>query len=209
MSVSSIIILDKANEFFYKKTKKNLLKFTINIPIIKKMFNIDVSSNFHIEKITRNNCCGNGNGNESDKLDKKINWKYSFDISSKKIKNISKEYYKFLFYEKTFDNLNVKNINQFLKKIQEILSQINFNKLTGLFESTILKMSQTKSKSNLTTNLNENKEISEISECCICYDETLNQTLCSHFLCVDCWTRLKKSECPYCRSKKLFIKQIE
>ena len=47
------------------------------------------------------------------------------------------------------------------------------------------------------------------SECFICYEnknkfEKLN---CSHSLCYDCYFKLKKSICPFCR--KEFIKKIE
>ena len=39
-------------------------------------------------------------------------------------------------------------------------------------------------------------------ECCVCLeDKYVFTTPCKHLLCVNCLIKLKKLECPYCRSK--------
>ena len=38
-------------------------------------------------------------------------------------------------------------------------------------------------------------------ECVICYEETNEKTRCNHSLCLNCKTKLKKNECPYCREE--------
>lgn len=53
-------------------------------------------------------------------------------------------------------------------------------------------------------------EYIDCGECCICYDKTFTKTSCNHFLCVECWTKIKNTtECPYCRHKKIKIRLIK
>lgn len=37
------------------------------------------------------------------------------------------------------------------------------------------------------------------NECCVCLDPTINKTLCEHFLCIVCSTKLLVKACPICR----------
>lgn len=38
--------------------------------------------------------------------------------------------------------------------------------------------------------------------CCVCHDDTICQTSCGHFLCLECDNKLKKKRCPICRNKQ-------
>jgi len=43
-------------------------------------------------------------------------------------------------------------------------------------------------------------QLNNIVECGVCYETTLNINIeCGHCLCVDCYLRLYKKECPFCR----------
>jgi hypothetical protein len=43
-------------------------------------------------------------------------------------------------------------------------------------------------------------------ECCICFNEIwLTLTPCKHTICLDCLFKLKKDQCPICRSNILTI----
>ena len=175
MSFTSVIIYNSAKNFFSSKSKNydKINEFKIKIGIIKKVCSFDVNSTIRIHKITNNK------------------WTYFFDISSKKIKINNNEFFKFLIYEKTFEKLTLNNIQLFLKFISEIMEKVNFNKLTGIFES--LNIEQSHLKNSFVT-----------KECCVCYDKTMTQTSCKHFLCLECWSKLKKiSECPYCRCENI------
>ena len=43
-------------------------------------------------------------------------------------------------------------------------------------------------------------EYSDSVDCIVCYDKTYTKTSCSHSLCVECWSNLRKYECPLCRN---------
>ena len=44
------------------------------------------------------------------------------------------------------------------------------------------------------------KNLNHVVECGICYDEKLNINLhCGHCVCTDCYVRLYKKSCPFCR----------
>ena len=103
----------------------------------------------------------------------------------------------------------IKNTNKFIGLIQEILPKLNFNKFTGIFEFDMSKNSKLINFANSETNNILGLDVFSLEhthsdECCICYDKTLIKTSCGHFLCVECWHRMKNiSECPYCRHKKI------
>ena len=59
----------------------------------------------------------------------------------------------------------------------------------------ILKLSLEK-KNILKIEKSENK-LSNI--CCVCFNNTNYQTICKHFLCNDCNSKLTTRTCPYCR----------
>lgn len=207
MNTTTLLIYNKANEFFSSSESKcscgdceNYVEFKLNIPVIKKMFGFNVESYILIEKkLIENN----------------YTHIYKLEIISKKLKINNSDYYKLFSYEKKILNFSVKNTQKFVNLIKEILPKLIFNKLTGLFEFDMM-------KNNKLINFADTKinnfigldtfgcEYSDSGECCVCYDKTLTKTSCNHFLCVECWTKIKNtSECPYCRYKKIKICLIE
>ena len=42
-------------------------------------------------------------------------------------------------------------------------------------------------------------------ECCVCYNETTNKTICHRSLCGECEEKLKGSPCPICRKTLKYI----
>lgn len=41
---------------------------------------------------------------------------------------------------------------------------------------------------------------SVINECCVCYEPTIYNTICKHYLCYTCYDKMKKKECPLCKN---------
>lgn len=204
MNTTTQIIFNKASEFFLSsKSKcscadyKNYVEFKLNIPIIKKMLEFDVKSDILIEKkkISENNYI----------------YIFKLHIISKKLKINNSDYYKLFSYEKKILNLTIKNTHKFVNLIKEILPKLVFSKLTGLFELDIKKNNKlinfTETETNNLIGLDTfGTEYSDCGECCVCYDKTLTKTSCNHFLCVECWTKIKSvNECPYCRHKKIKV----
>lgn len=206
MNSTGITIYNRATCFFSSPESKcscdhctNLVEFKLNIPIIQRVCEFDVQSNIIIEKSVSN-------------TNKFI---CKFEITSKKIKTKKSNYYKFFTFEKTLLKLSVKNTNKFVMDVKEILPKLNFNKLTGLFEldlKTNLKINNFLDvKTNYILGFDTfDTSYADSGDCCVCYEKTLTKTSCSHFLCVECWTKIKNvSECPYCRNKKIKIKSID
>ena len=220
MSSTSQIIFNKANLFFseskYSSTQTdNFIEFSIGIPIIQHICTFDVNAVFLIEKLSQKNL-----------------HTYKFEITSKKLKINKSDYFKFFFYHKTNLKLSIKNINKFINNIKKILPKLYFNKFTGKFElktefinctdklnlQSTLNISDTMTQINQINLININnilgfdifgQEYSNCGECCVCYEKTLIKTSCDHFLCVECWTKIKNiNECPYCRCKKIKVLSI-
>ena len=42
-------------------------------------------------------------------------------------------------------------------------------------------------------------------ECSVCLEKTITRTNCAHYLCLQCWSKLKKNKCPICRSSNIFV----
>jgi hypothetical protein len=209
MSLTSQIIFNKANLFFSESKcsstqSDNFIEFSIGIPIIQQICTFDVNAIFLIEKLSQKNL-----------------HIYKFEIISKKLKINKSDYFKFFFYHKTNLKLSIKNINKFINNIKKILPKLYFNKFTGKFElktefiNCINKLNPQINQINLTNTNNIlgfdifGQEYSNCGECCVCYEKTLIKTSCDHFLCVECWTKIKNiNECPYCRCKKIKVLSI-
>ena len=186
-------------------SSNNYAEYWINIPLIKNICGFNVSAFLSIESVSKNKT-----------------WIYSFVVTSKQIKTTNNNNLKLLICKKKFQYLTQTNIEIFIELIRKIMSQIYFNKSCGLFEIADLTFANT-NKINInaefehkSNNFSSNKinddldmcnKITKFSDCCVCYDKTINQTSCAHFLCLECWTKIKKiSECPYCRTTGIFCK---
>ena len=114
--------------------------------------------------------------------------------------------------------LSLKNIKKFIIQLKDILPRLNFNKITGLFEfefefdmqknKKLITFADSKTNNILELDVidsgsSSDYKYTECGECCVCYDETLTKTSCSHFLCIECWSNIKNMDCPYCRHKKI------
>ena len=200
--MTSRLIYNRANIFFSSSESKCLHgdcnNFTeFDIQIINKVCGFNVCASILIEKLYQTN-----------------EYMYKFKITSKKLKINKTDYYKFFFYEKKNLKLSISNTNKFIRVIKEILPKLNFNKFTGLFEFNIDKnhklINFANSKTNNILGLDVfGSEHIHFGECCVCYDKTLIKTSCEHFLCVECWSNMKKTfECPYCRHTRIKISKI-
>lgn len=94
-------------------------------------------------------------------------------------------------YKKLIENFDFNSVGKFIREIQQILSKLKFNKLTNKFE--IIGPNEFDEKNINLTNY--------FPECVICYDRTINRTMCEHFVCLECWTKIKNNKCPVCRNK--------
>lgn len=198
--MTSQFICASAKEFFSSACSKcscnecdNYVEYKLSIPIVSKVCGFDVESFLIIEKIQNNSNKNCPNENKPN-IDKSTSWKYSFEVLSDKIESMSGDKHKFLLFTKLYGGLSVKNTQLFLKLTNQMLLDVKFNKSSGLFET-----------SNTLAHDIFNDNFIEIGECCVCYDKTSTKTSCSHFVCVECLTNLKKKECPYCRNTSVKI----
>lgn len=207
MNTTSLIIYNQVNNFFslpeskYSCDKCNkYVEITLDIPIIKKVCGFNVYSSICIKKIQ----------------DQYI---FFFKITSTKLKIKKNNYYEFFTLEKNIQKLSVKNINKFVNCIVQILPKLYFNKLTGQFELELEFINESMRKLINYSNIKINNILGldvfcynniDCGDCCVCYDKTLIKTSCSHFLCVDCWSKINNiSMCPYCRKKKIKVSTIK
>ncbi len=220
MDTTSENIYKKAKIFFKSKFKlqsnyldkkcscytssNNYPGYRINIPLIKNICGLNVGAFLSVESVSKNKT-----------------WIYSFVVTSKQIKTTDDNNLKLLVCKKKFQNLTQTNIEIFIGLIQKIMSQIYFNKPYGLFGIDDLTFGKTNKISindefeydmsifslDKIDDLDMCNKITKFSDCCVCYDKTINQTSCAHFLCLECWTKIKKiSECPCCRTTGIFCK---
>lgn len=193
MKETSLKLYNITNRFFNPKKSKYFCHkndFSILIPVIKKICGFYVKTTLNIKKQYNDN-------------KKNEEFVFMFYISSKKVKINKMEYYKFFWLSKKYTELNLNNINNFLHQIKIILNTIKYNRLIGIFESDELKNIE-----NILYLNRINKKNINPCECCICYEKTICTTKCNHYLCLECWSKLKKNDCPYCRSKFIKIKKI-
>lgn len=57
----------------------------------------------------------------------------------------------------------------------------------------------TNNPTNIRRQTNNNND-RELQECCVCTESSfVVRTNCNHYVCLNCLTKLRKIECPYCR----------
>lgn len=44
------------------------------------------------------------------------------------------------------------------------------------------------------------KLFGEFNKCCVCYENTITYTICKHYLCQLCYSKLTEKKCPICRN---------
>jgi hypothetical protein len=130
-----------------------------------------------------------------------------------KLKNVRIDYYddemKTVFNDAVVDNYS-NNINKFtqeqLNKVKLIIDDLTFNKLTGAFElgetdgPSICDLKDQDEFYAKWIKENSNIEITQnVSECSVCFDNTMCKSKCGHFLCYECWSQVKFNDCADCR----------
>ncbi len=90
---------------------------------------------------------------------------------------------------------NVEYIDTLINMIKVIIRNLKFNKYTNEFydDSDIKYINER----------NIFDEFKNDEQCCVCLDKMICQTTtCGHCLCIECWDKLKKNQCPICRTKE-------
>lgn len=95
---------------------------------------------------------------------------------------------------------NSAKINDFLTKLKnEILPNLRVDKVFGKFYLVDKEGKKIINEDNVGIDI-FGLEYSNSNDCVVCYEPTYTQTSCNHYLCVDCWNKLKNNSCPMCRS---------
>jgi len=190
--------MSKSAEFIFKESQKEFAKsahckhhdiYTISLPTINKIDNLDVKCTFAINKIP---------------TDTKNKYFSGFWIESSNINYIGKrcEYNLYKQIEKLY-TYKIESIDNFLQKIKnEILPNLKLDKTFGKLFLTKSDGNKSIQKDNVCEDI-FGFEYSNYDKCTVCYELTYTRTSCFHSLCVDCWNKIKNNTCPLCRSELL------
>lgn len=115
---------------------------------------------------------------------------------------------KIVFNEKIVDNENESHfMEKHIHKMKLMIDDLKYNKLTGRFEleenegPNICALKDEKEFYDNWGKENKNIEITDkLGECSVCFEDTLCKSNCGHFLCYDCWSKIKFNECEDCES---------
>lgn len=95
----------------------------------------------------------------------------------------------------SYDSINITDIIMAMIKVNKIINRLKFNKVSGKFIDRIVK-----NENLFSSYFKTNKNIKfTIDNCCVCLESTKTKTLCGHYICIPCWTKIPKSKCPICR----------
>lgn len=179
-NTSAEFINNMTNTIYSKeKTGKNPI-CSFYVQIINKIQKIPVAMHIDIQKKIING---------------EQNFYASIKITSSKIfYETSLDYVELYTVIHKLQKLSVKAISIFLKKVKSDLEKLKFDKFTGKFILNNHKIQQ----HNIGIDIFGDK-YSNAEECCVCYEKTLTETNCSHRLCIECWSNIKKKKCPICR----------
>ena len=171
---------------FQKNTTQNIAVFSKTKYVFKKIQIIDdISVNVELKSI--------------------VNYKTNFHklylhIFTKKIfnENNSISLYRSENYEAFYSEpeLSLNGMKICIKKIITILPNLRFVKSMGVL---------------VENKYNEpfGEEYLAGIECSVCLEKTITQTNCSHPLCLQCWSKIKKNKCPICRSSNIYVLEDE
>ena len=94
-----------------------------------------------------------------------------------------------------------------LGKVKLMIDDLKFNKLTGRFElgesdgSNICVLKEEQEFYAGWKKENKNIDITDkLGECSVCFEDTLCKSICGHFLCMGCWSKIKFNECEDCEN---------
>ncbi len=158
-----------------------------NIPIIRKISNVQVKTEIYFECIN-------------------LEYYIYLQISTPNITTDSEDNNTYVLFKQDLRKcaqVTRKDIKVSLQKMKKIIPSLKFNKLLGKIDSD-------KTKSFEQICLNEfGSSFIESSDCCVCAEPTITKTNCSHFLCVECWSHIKSNQCPICREDNIYINELD
>lgn len=203
MLSTSGYIFNESKKYFTSNTVKTKndkhikykIQYKIKIPLLNKISSIPVISHIFIKKIKnrrKNKYIAIIQINSSKVcLDKLVN---VYNEENEENEHTQKNVELFR-YEKKLDNYSEEKINEFLLECKIIIENLKFDKLSGQFE--IFNQAYTNPKKIGLDIFDLNYSTCE--DCVVCYEMTYTKTTCSHYLCIECWSNLKKDICPICR----------
>ncbi len=98
--------------------------------------------------------------------------------------------------------LTINDIDCIIKKIIDIIDNLEYNKLTNTLKKKDDFGYQYVDEGDIFKKYNDGNNI-----CCVCNETTeFVTTNCGHTLCIECWDKLKKHICPICRNEELMYK---
>ena len=189
--MSAQFVFKEAQKRFYQTVKySNTDTYSITVPTINKIDEIDVKCNLAIYK---------------EKADTRNKYFIGFIIESKKISQgcpccSNNKYILYSLKEKLFC-FTPKTINKFLLRAKnDILPNMKLDKVFGKF----ILIGKDGKKQIQEENVGEDifgYEYSNCTKCSVCYELTYTHTSCNHPLCVSCWNQIENDVCPICRNK--------
>ena len=174
------LIYDISQSAFSNKEPKDFASCSFNVEVVNRIKNIPVIMEITIEKI---------------KGKKKTDHYGVSKITSSKIFYVDTgEPMELYCHKSKLNKFSPKEINNLLSKLKTDMEKFKFDKLTGKF----IKDAEKITANNIGIDIFGDNYLN-CAECCVCYEKTCTLTDCSHNLCVECWSNVKKKECPLCR----------
>ena len=89
------------------------------------------------------------------------------------------------------------NLEIILRKIYKIREELSYSKIIDCF----LPINEINKCEELHIARDFFTQSKNIDKCCVCYDMNSVKTCCDHFLCRECFNKMKNKCCPMCRSE--------
>ncbi len=191
MTDTATFIFNLANKYFKENVSSCCETYVSELNVIKIVSGLTVNAELRIVKI----CCSDND------------FKYIFNLDSNKIftrdHGLCLENYNVFTYSLDSKEFSSEKIKSYLLEIKEILTKLELNKFLGC-----LVTDQQINQEYLGFDIFDG-EYMDTNECCVCLDKTITKTNCEHALCIECWTKLKKDECPMCRCECITIRKTD
>lgn len=89
----------------------------------------------------------------------------------------------------TKEDISVESLTEVFESLKVLIKSLRFNKYIGSFE---------KEECSFECSFFGN-EFKTGGECSVCLEYTQTKSECNHYICVECYSGLKKLKCPQCR----------
>lgn len=110
-----------------------------------------------------------------------------YDCEVKEYNNI---YFSYLIVSEC-SKIENEDVSNSLVKMNEILPKLRYNRYVSLLDQ------------NYVCEPFDSKYIDEDNCCIVCLDYTNIKSSCGHKICLQCWSKITKLVCPYCRHNNL------